>query len=254
MPAPLELRDVTKSFPSGGGEVVALAAATLGVATGELVALVGPSGSGKSTLLTVAGGLTPPTSGAVVVAGVDLAGLAARDLVKFRAAHIGFVFQAANLVPFLTARENVAVVAGFLPPAQRRRARERGARLLDELGLAGRADQLPERLSGGERQRVAIARALVAEPALLLVDEPTSALDTELGHQVMALLRDELHQRGHAGIVVTHDERMAAYADRTVAIVDGHLQEAAAVTAPADGGASPAAVPPDAARGKRRKR
>jgi putative ABC transport system ATP-binding protein len=223
-PAPaLSLTDVTKTHTSPAGAVTALDGVTLTVAEHELVALVGPSGSGKSTLLTVAGALTPPTAGRVEVAGHDLRALDARRRDRFRARHLGFVFQSVNLVPYLTASENLLAMARFAGLA-RRPARERADRLLDELGLADRRRALPRELSGGERQRVAIARALMNEPDLVLADEPTSALDTDLAHQVMTLLRDELRRRGVAGVVVTHDERMAGYAGRTLRLADGRLR------------------------------
>jgi putative ABC transport system ATP-binding protein len=221
MPA-LELTDVRKVYRSGDAEVVALDHATLRVGDDEIVALVGPSGSGKTTLLSIAGGLLAPTEGQVCVAGNDISGYSKRQLTAFRGSKVGFVFQAVNLVPFLTAKENLLVVAemnGKLDGAAKRRA----ASLLDELGLGHRTKNLPGQLSGGERQRVAIGRALMNEPTLVLFDEPTSALDTELGEQVMALIRSEVKGRGVAGVIVTHDTRMTEYADRTVEILDGKL-------------------------------
>jgi putative ABC transport system ATP-binding protein len=192
MPA-LQLEDVRKVYRSGDQEVAALDHATLTVPDDEILALVGPSGSGKTTLLSIAGG-----------------------------SEVGFVFQAVNLVPFLTARENLLVVAemsGRLDGAAKRRA----ATLLEELGLGRRTGNLPDQLSGGERQRVAIGRALMNDPSLVLFDEPTSALDTTLGAQVMELIRSEVKGRGIAAVIVTHDTRMTEYADRTVEIIDGRL-------------------------------
>jgi putative ABC transport system ATP-binding protein len=225
----LTMRDVRKVYRSGDDEVVALHHATLDVGDDEIVALLGPSGSGKTTLLSIAGGLLAPTEGTVTVGGDDISGLSARELTRFRRDRVGFVFQSVNLVPFLTARENLVVVdelAGKRGADSRRRA----DRLLDQLGLAHRAGNLPGQLSGGERQRVAIGRALMNEPALVLVDEPTSALDTALGEQVMELIRDEMKQRGTAAVIVTHDRRMTRYADRTVEIVDGALRGTEAET------------------------
>ena len=222
MPA-LELTDVRKVYRSGDEEVAALDHATLTVGADEIVALVGPSGSGKSTLLSVSGGLLAPTSGAVVVGGEPLVGRSAKALTEFRRRRVGFVFQAVNLVPFLTARENL-LVAAELSGTPRGAARERADRLLDELGLGERKGHLPDALSGGERQRVAIGRALMNEPALVLIDEPTSALDTRLGEQVMQLITDEVKGRGTAAVIVTHDERMTHYADRVVHITDGRLE------------------------------
>lgn len=222
MPA-LELVDVRKVYRSGDEEVAALDHATLTVGRDEMVALIGPSGSGKSTLLSVSGGLLAPTSGSVVVGGEALGEYSAKALTEFRRRRVGFVFQAVNLVPFLTARENLLVVAE-LSGTSRSAARARADRLLDELGLGERKGHLPDALSGGERQRVAIGRALMNEPELVLIDEPTSALDTRLGEQVMQLITDEVKGRGTAAVIVTHDERMTHYADRVVHITDGRLE------------------------------
>jgi putative ABC transport system ATP-binding protein len=218
----LELDAVRKVYPTGDEEVVALDHASLTIAADEIVALVGPSGSGKTTLCSIAGGILSPTEGRVVVAGEDISDFGPRQLTDFRRDHVGFVFQSVNLVPFLTARENLLVIdeIGRRTGAV---ARERADRLLDELGLSERAGRLPAQLSGGQRQRVAIGRALMNEPDLVLFDEPTSSLDTHLGEQVMGLIRTEMKSRGIAAIVVTHDERMTRYADRTVHITDGVL-------------------------------
>jgi len=218
----LALADVRKVYRSGTEQVVALDHAALTVADGELVALVGPSGSGKTTLLSIAGGLLAPTSGSVVVGDRDISCLPPRKLTSFRREQVGFVFQSVNLVPFLTARENLMVVAEFagVRPAT---AKQRADELLAELGLSHRRGNLATALSGGERQRVAIGRALMNEPSLVLFDEPTSTLDTRLGEQVTALIRNELKRRGTAGVIVTHDARMTRYMDRTVHITDGVL-------------------------------
>ena len=218
----LELQSVRKVYGIGDTQVVALDHATLTVAHDEVVALVGPSGSGKTTLLSIAGGLLVPSEGRVVVGGEDISGHDAKELTDFRRNNVGFVFQSVNLVPFLTARENLLVVAEF-GKRDMRAARERANLLLDELGLGHRCDNPPSQLSGGERQRVAIGRALMNEPALVLIDEPTSALDTKLGEQVMELIVDEVKGRDTAAVIVTHDQRMTRYADRTVAITDGVL-------------------------------
>jgi putative ABC transport system ATP-binding protein len=220
----LVMEDVRKTYPSGDEEVIALDGVDLTVDTDEMVLLLGPSGSGKTTLLSIAGGLLTPTSGMVHVGGENVEALEGRELARFRRDRVGFVFQAVNLVPFLTARENLLVVNEL---GGRRRRRSNGARadqLLTELGLSGRARNLPTELSGGERQRVAIGRALMNEPALVLVDEPTSSLDTDLGQQVMELIHEEVKGRGVAAVVVTHDERMTRYADRVLEIVDGALR------------------------------
>jgi len=221
MPA-LQLADVRKVYQSGDSEVVALDHATVTVDDDEILALVGPSGSGKTTLLSIAGGLLTPTAGSVLVDDTEISAFGQRDLTKFRGANVGFVFQSVNLVPFLTAMENLVVVAD-MNGQPRGPARKRAATLLDELGLGHRTSNLPDELSGGERQRVAIGRALMNEPGLVLFDEPTSALDTQLGEQVMELIRSEVKGRGTAAVIVTHDTRMTQYADRTVQIVDGHL-------------------------------
>jgi putative ABC transport system ATP-binding protein len=226
----LAFREVHKHYTVGDATVVALDGANLEVAQNEFVGLVGPSGSGKSTALSIAGALLTPTTGHVAVGAVDLSTLTGRRRTTFRREHVGFVFQSHNLVPYLTARENLLVVAQGRAPDVRRRAGD----LLAELGLGDRVDRLATRLSAGERQRVAIGRALMNSPALLLVDEPTSALDTERGLQVMQLLRDEVKRRGTAGVVVTHDTRMVDVCDRVIGIRDGRIGETAEPAVPAD--------------------
>jgi putative ABC transport system ATP-binding protein len=221
MPA-LELNDVRKTYGSGDTEVVALDHATMTIEDNEMVALVGPSGSGKTTLLSIAGGLLAPTEGSVQVGPHEISGYDRGQLTRFRREFVGFVFQGANLVPFLTAKENLLVVAD-LAGNTGKAADRRALTLLEELGLGHRVDNLPGQLSGGERQRVAIGRALMNEPELVLFDEPTSALDTKLGEQVMDLIRSEVKGRGTAAVVVTHDTRMTHYADRMVEISDGRL-------------------------------
>ncbi len=218
------MNDVRKVYPMADSEVVALDRATLTLAHDEIVALVGPSGSGKTTLCSIAGGILSATSGSVVVNGEDITRYDARQLTKFRQEQVGFVFQNVNLVPFLNAKENLLVV-DEMGKRERRKARQRAERLLEELGLADRAKNLPSELSGGQRQRVAIGRALMNEPSLVLFDEPTSSLDTELGSQVMELIRNEMKTRGTSAIVVTHDERITQYCDRTVRIIDGLLEK-----------------------------
>lgn len=219
----LAMTDVSKIYGRGEeSEVVALDAATLSIDAGEIIALVGPSGSGKTTLVSIAGGILTPTEGSVVVGGEEVSDYNARQLTEFRQRMVGFVFQSTNLVPFLTARENLLVV-DELGPRTGSAARKRADQLLDELGLGDRGASLPSQLSGGQRQRVAIGRALMNDPSLVLFDEPTSSLDTELGEQVMELIQREMQSRGTAAIVVTHDERMTHFCDRTVHIVDGRL-------------------------------
>jgi putative ABC transport system ATP-binding protein len=219
----LQLRNVRKVYRSGDSEVVALDHATISIDDAEIVALVGPSGSGKTTLLSIAGGLLSATDGHVVVGGQDITNHGPKQLTAFRRQEVGFVFQSVNLVPFLTAKENLVVVDELSGRRSRSESRRRAETLLAELGLGHRMDNLPGQLSGGERQRVAIGRALMNEPQLVLFDEPTSALDTKLGEQVMELIQSEVKGRSTAAVIVTHDERMTHYADRTVHIVDGIL-------------------------------
>lgn len=218
----LHMTDVRKTYRVGDDEVVALDHADLTVAADEIVALVGPSGSGKTTLCSIAGGILSATSGTVVVGGEEITHYSDRELTTFRQNQVGFVFQTVNLVPFLTARENLLVV-DEMGRREGRPARDRADRLLHELGLSDRAKNLPGQLSGGQKQRVAIGRALMNEPELVLFDEPTSALDTELGAHVMELIRAEMKARGTSAIVVTHDERITEFCDRTVRITDGVL-------------------------------
>jgi hemin transport system ATP-binding protein len=221
----LELANVRKVYRSGGEEVIALDHASLSIGDDEMVALVGPSGSGKTTLISIAGGLLTPTEGTVVVGSEDITGYDPKRLTRFRSERVGFVFQTVNLVPFLTARENLLVMSELtgVGRAGRKRARARADQLLDELGLTHRARGVPGELSGGERQRVAIGRALMNEPKLVLFDEPTSALDTKLGEHVMELIQAEVKGRGIAAVIVTHDTRMTHYCDRVVTILDGQL-------------------------------
>jgi putative ABC transport system ATP-binding protein len=221
MPA-LDMHEVRKVYGNGDSQVVALDHAALTVADDEMVALVGPSGSGKTTLLSIAGGLLSPSEGVVRVGPHEITDYDRKALTRFRREFVGFVFQGANLVPFLTARENLLIVAD-LAGRRGRDVERRADALLEELGLAHRVRNIPGQLSGGERQRVAIGRALMNEPELVLFDEPTSALDSKLGEQVMELIRSEVKGRGTAAIVVTHDARMTHYADRTVEISDGRL-------------------------------
>ncbi len=220
----LRLDAVRKTYQVGGDEIVALDHASLEVAADEIVALVGPSGSGKTTLCSIAGGLLASTEGAIVVGGQDITDYSSRQLTEFRRTSVGFVFQAVNLIPFLTARENLLVVDELAGRNRRRRvAGTRADTLLEELGLTDRARNLPSQLSGGQRQRVAIGRALMNEPGLVLFDEPTSALDSHLGDQVVRVIREEMKARGTAAVIVTHDDRITHYADRTVHIEDGRI-------------------------------
>nr|MDT0660606.1 ABC transporter ATP-binding protein [Micromonospora sp. DSM 115978] len=228
MSAAVELRQVSKVHGSGPTEVHALREIDLSVRGGELVAVMGPSGSGKSTLLTIAGTLEEPTSGEVFVAGHELTGLSRNDRARLRRRSIGFVFQDYNLLPGLTAVENVALPLE-LDGVKARVARVAAMESLAKLGLTERAAHYPDELSGGESQRVAIARAVVGERRLLLADEPTGALDSLSGETVMRMLR-LASQSGVAGVVVTHDAQLASWADRVVFLRDGRVVDQTAPT------------------------
>jgi putative ABC transport system ATP-binding protein len=230
-PFAIETDRLTKIYGSGNTEVVAMRDATMQVRQGEVVALLGPSGSGKSTFLTAVGLINPPTSGQVLIRGqLVLDGPQAQtDLRSFRRRHIGFVFQKSNLIPFLSAVENVQIAMelnGDSPGAARRRAME----LLDYLGVADRAVNRPSMLSGGQQQRVAVARALANRPSVILADEPTAALDSHRGRQVMELFARVAHEQQAGVIVVTHDHRSLDVFDTHYEMEDGRLQRAEAVT------------------------
>jgi putative ABC transport system ATP-binding protein len=215
----LELASVTRVHGAGPTEVHALREVSCAAYAGELVAVMGPSGSGKSTLLTLAGGLDTPTSGLVRVEGTDLAGLGQRGRAAMRRTSIGYVFQDFNLIPALTAIENVALPREL--DGQGTRAARRAARVaLEEVGIGDLASRFPDEMSGGQQQRVAIARAIVGERRLILADEPTGALDSETGEEVLRLLRARC-DAGAAGVLVTHEARHAAWADRVVFLRDG---------------------------------
>ena len=217
----LELRGVSKTYGQEPAAVHALAGVDLSVQGGEMVAVMGPSGSGKSTLLTIAGSLEEPTSGQVRVGGMELAGMSRNARARLRRRTVGYVFQDFNLLPGLTAAENVALPLE-LDGVPARKARAAGLAALDGLGLAGRAARFPDELSGGERQRVAIARAVVGERRLLLADEPSGALDSVNAEEVMRLLHGAC-KRGVAAVVVTHDAQLASWADRVVFLRDGRI-------------------------------
>jgi putative ABC transport system ATP-binding protein len=221
MTSALELRHVSKVYGSGPSEVHALSEVELSVERGELVAVMGPSGSGKSTLLTIAGSLEEPSSGHVLVEGTDLADVSRSDRAKLRRRSIGYVFQDFNLLPGLTAIENVSLPLE-LDGTRAKTAQETGLKALEELDVAEHADRFPDELSGGERQRVAIARAIVGKRSLLLADEPTGALDSLNGEAVMRLLRAAT-RRGVGGVVVTHEAYLASWADRVVFLRDGYV-------------------------------
>lgn len=217
----VEATGLERMYASGETRVAALAGLTLAVGRGEFVAVMGPSGSGKSTLLNVLAGLERPTGGRVVVDGVDLGTLDENGLARYRRRNIGMVFQAFNLLPRYRVIENVAFPLMFAGVALADRER-RASAVLDRLGMTPRAGHKPSQLSGGEMQRTAIARALITDPALLLADEPTGNLDSANGEALLALLA-ELHAKGQTIVLVTHDEAIAARAQRIVRMLDGRI-------------------------------
>jgi putative ABC transport system ATP-binding protein len=219
----LELRHVSRTYGQGAAQVRALDDVSLSVEAGSMVAVMGPSGSGKSTFLTIAGSLEEPSSGEVFINGTSLAQLSRNARAQLRRRQIGFVFQDFNLLPGLTAAENVALPLE-LDGTPARKARVAGLKALQELGLGERAGNFPDQLSGGERQRVAIARAVVGDRRLLLADEPSGALDSANGEAVMRLIHGAC-QRGVAAVVVTHDAQLAAWADRVVFLRDGRVTD-----------------------------
>jgi hemin transport system ATP-binding protein len=223
MPAALETRNVTKIYGSGRSAVTAADNVSLSVEEGEFVALVGPSGSGKTTMLAMLAGLLYPTHGSIYIDGEDLSKMSEARRTVFRRRRIGFTFQANNLLPYLTARENVEVMLR-LNGECKRACQEQSDELLTRLGLGDRLGNLPRQLSGGEQQRVAIARALIHSPALVLADEPTASLDTERAFQVVDTFASLIHEHNRAGIMVTHDVRMCVYVDRVIAMQDGRVQ------------------------------
>ncbi len=218
----LETRDVVKAYGTGNAVTRAVDGVSIGVRSGEFVALVGPSGSGKTTLLAMLAGLLKQTSGNLIIDGRELERMKDGERTAFRRQKIGFTFQANNLVPYLTALENVELMLrlnGRLDKTGKTRART----LLERLGLGDRLNNLPRQLSGGQQQRVAIARALIHEPAVVLADEPTASLDTERAFQVVETFATMIREQNRAGIMVTHDLRMVQYVDRVLQMRDGKL-------------------------------
>jgi putative ABC transport system ATP-binding protein len=214
----IELRRVSKTVESGGRPLTILHSLDLSIRSGEFIAIVGPSGSGKSTLLGLLAGLDAPTSGEILIDGVDITGLGEDDLARLRGEKIGFVFQFFHLVPSLTAFENILVPMEI---AGRRDAMVRAGRLLDEVGLSDRGHHYPSQLSGGEQQRVAIARALANDPPIVLADEPTGNLDSTTGRHIMELLLDVRRTRASTLVLVTHDADLASLADSRLTLRDG---------------------------------
>jgi putative ABC transport system ATP-binding protein len=220
----VKTENLTKIYGSGDAAVTALDGVSMEVDSGEFVAVMGPSGCGKSTLLHLIGGLDRPTRGEVRIDGISLAGMKDGDLARLRRTRIGLVFQFYNLIPVLTAVENAGLPIALdgKKPAE---ARKRAAEWLSRFGLGDRLSSRPDQLSGGQQQRVAVARALAAEPALVLADEPTGNLDTRSADGIAALLRRVSKEYGRAVVMVTHDPRIAAYADRIVFLKDGRVSD-----------------------------
>jgi putative ABC transport system ATP-binding protein len=218
----ISVRNVAKDFPVGDDKIRVLHDINVDVNAGELTYLVGESGSGKTTLISIIAGILYPTEGRVQVFDTEIYDLSDNDLVKFRLANIGFIFQQYNLIPTLTAAENAAIPL-IADGMKRDEAVARGRVLLDKLNIANQADKFPRQLSGGQQQRVAIARALVHEPRLIVCDEPTAALDAKSGRRVMDLLREVALAQDRAVIIVTHDNRIFDLADRILAMEDGRI-------------------------------
>ncbi|GAB1770057.1 ABC transporter ATP-binding protein [Priestia megaterium] len=224
----LVLESVSKSFGEGENAVDVLNDLSLRVKAGELVAIVGPSGSGKSTFLSIAGALLSPSSGRVIIDGDEINNMSSAQMNSIRLKKIGFIFQSANLIPYLTVRDQLLLVTE-LEGNRNKEAKKRADDLLEKLGLAHRKHHYPESLSGGERQRVAIARAWMNNPEIIFADEPTASLDSERGRAVVQMLADEVKLRGKSAVMVTHDQRMLDLCDRVVWMEDGKLVESNSV-------------------------
>ncbi|KRM79577.1 ABC transporter ATPase [Lapidilactobacillus dextrinicus DSM 20335] len=214
----IEVKDATKTYQMGETTIVANDALNFSVQQGELAVILGPSGAGKSTILNILGGMDSLTSGQILIDGVDIATFSERQLTAYRRTNVGFVFQFYNLVPNLTAKENVELASAVAPDALD------PTEVLQEVGLAARMDNFPAQLSGGEQQRVAIARALAKNPKLVLADEPTGALDYETGKQVLKLLQDVSRKRGQTVLIITHNAAIAPMADRVIRINDAKVR------------------------------
>ena len=220
----VELSGVTKTYGSGDSKVTALRGVDLTVQADELLMLVGPSGCGKTTLISIVAGILDQDGGSCHVFGQDLLAMRDRDRVRYRGDNIGFVFQAFNLLPTLTAAENVAIPL-LIKGVPRREAVARALEIMEKVGIGDRGKSLPSQLSGGQQQRVAIARSLVHNPKLIVCDEPTSALDHQTGHKVMELFREVAMGDGRSLIIVTHDSRIFSFADRIAKMDDGRIVE-----------------------------
>ena len=223
----LEIRNVTKSFRKGEQTITPLHAVDLDVAKGEFVSLMGASGSGKTTLLNLVAGIDRPTNGRIVVNGIDITQLSRSQLANWRASHVGYIFQLYNLIPVLTAYENVEMPLLLLPLSRAER-RKRVSIALEAVGLVDRADHYPRQLSGGQEQRVGIARAIVAAPSIVVADEPTGDLDTEMSDQILHLLQRLNTELGITFLMVTHDPHAAAIAGRVLRLDKGELIDSAA--------------------------
>ncbi|HDI3686602.1 TPA: ABC transporter ATP-binding protein [Listeria monocytogenes] len=220
----LMMKNITKNYQDGEQVIEVLKNVSLEVAQGEFVAIVGPSGAGKSTFLSIAGALLSPTEGEIAIGGKVLNDLTSKDLTKVRLDKVGFIFQGANLIPYLNVRDQLLVIAE-LSGDKGRVSKEKADELLKELGLTARENNYPESLSGGEKQRVAIARALMNDPDIILADEPTASLDASRGHKVVQMIADEVKRKNKAAIMVTHDERVLDLVDRVIRIEDGYLKD-----------------------------
>lgn len=218
----LETRQVSKTYTSGNLVVKAVDEVSIAVEAGEFVALVGPSGSGKTTMLAMLAGLLRASTGELLIDGNEIGAMSDRQRTNFRREKIGFTFQANNLLPYLTALENVELMLR-LNRQNHRDAREQARLLLERLGLGDRLNNLPAQLSGGQQQRVAIARSLIHNPSVVLADEPTASLDTERAFQVVEIFADLIHEKNKAGIMVTHDLRMCRYVDKVIRMMDGKV-------------------------------
>lgn len=220
----LMMKNITKNYQDGEQVIEVLKNVSLEVAQGEFVAIVGPSGAGKSTFLSIAGALLSPTEGEIAIGGKVLNDLTSKELTKVRLDKVGFIFQGANLIPYLNVRDQLLVIAE-LSGEKGRGAKEKADELLKELGLTARENNYPESLSGGEKQRVAIARALMNDPDIILADEPTASLDANRGHKVVQMIANEVKRKNKAAIMVTHDERVLDLVDRVIRIEDGYLKD-----------------------------
>ncbi|MBC6299245.1 ABC transporter ATP-binding protein [Listeria booriae] len=218
----LIMQNISKNYQDGEQVVEVLKNVSLEVKQGEFVAIVGPSGAGKSTFLSIAGALLTPTSGEITIGGQALSSLSSKALTRVRLEKVGFIFQGANLIPYLNVKDQLLVIAE-LAGHRNSEAKQRATQLLEELGLSHRASQYPEKLSGGEKQRVAIARAMMNNPDVILADEPTASLDAERGYSVVQMIAQEVKRNNKAAIMVTHDERILDLVDRVVRIEDGQL-------------------------------